>query len=1089
MGFTRPGRVALLCLCVVSSHALASKEQAAAILRESGVQGGLVLHVGCGDGALTASLRVSPAFLVHGLDRDQAKVDRARQAIRALGLYGQVTADLRTGSDLPLVDNVVRLLVDETAGGDAAGTELMRVLTPGGVALVRHAPTGLPVAGTVTILGETWSKLVKPVPSEIDEWTHYLHGPSNNAVSHDQTVSYPHHMQWAGYPMWTRNHNHTNSYSAVVSAEGRVFYILDEGPTQSVRYAPKWRLAARDAFSGVVLWKKDIEKWEGHLRPFRSGPAELPRRLVAAGDRLFVTLNYGAPLSVLSAATGALIRDVAGTDGTHEILYSDGVLYLVAGSMDEEKYRAALAVGQASPAVRGKRIMAVAADSGRTLWSKADADTAEMPPSTLCVSGTRLFFHGLSELICLDSGTGRVLWRTPRPLLTERKAWSAPTLVAYGDVLLSAEGSFGDDRGKRRGKPAEPAASDTGQIRWQVTASPKSAEGGELIAFRADDGAELWRCPAAFGYCAPPNLFVADGLVWVSKQPGINDADMTEGRDPLTGAVKRRIDTTRAFEAAHHHRCYRDKATNRFFLFGRTGVEYVDILNGDIQRHFWIRGTCQYGIMPANGLLYLPGHSCGCYIQSKLNGFWALAPKRRTGRPQPGNADRLLRGPAWNAVPDQPEAGASAWPIHRYDNGRTSCTPTTVPAELAPVWRTGLGAAITPPVIAAGKVVVALKDKHVVTALDATDGRQLWSFSAGGRIDSPPTLSRGVAVFGAHDGHVYCLRLADGRMVWRFRAAPVDRRTYAFGQLESVWPVVGSVSVRDNTVYCVAGRSSYLDGGMALCRLDLMTGRELGRTSFYSRDPETGEQPDALLEDVELPGTLPDILTFDGDNMFLRDKQFDLDGNELVAQYRPHLYSSGGLLDPNWWHRTIWIWGERAFGRASGWAIAGRYRPSGRLLTLDGPRLYGYKFSERGGKRKGGGKAASQHVLFCADKKVVKVDRKINNNNPAVTRHMTPDKIVTHWSRGLDFAVRAMVKADSRLFAAGPHAATEIAFADPGMKAVLASFEAGSGEPLPRLEIPSQPVFDGMAAASEQLYLSLLDGTVVCYGGKPGPGN
>ena len=47
-------------------------------------------------------------------------------------------------------------------------------------------------------------------------------------------------------------------------------------------------------------------------------------------------------------------------------------------------------------------------------------------------------------------------------------------------------------------------------------------------------------------------------------------------------------------------------------------------------RNNWLRGTCQYGIMPANGLVYVPSHSCGCYPESKLWGFWALAAARPT---------------------------------------------------------------------------------------------------------------------------------------------------------------------------------------------------------------------------------------------------------------------------------------------------------------------------------------------------------------------------------------------------------------------------------------------------------------------------
>ncbi|KPK34141.1 MAG: hypothetical protein AMJ65_18765 [Phycisphaerae bacterium SG8_4] len=430
--------------------------------------------------------------------------------------------------------------------------------------------------------------------------------------------------------------------------------------------------------------------------------------------------------------------------------------------------------------------------------------------------------------------------------------------------------------------------------------------GGELIAFKASDGKELWRCDAAFGYTSPHNLFVADGLVWVSNEPGINQTDVTEGRDPLTGEIKRTINTVEAFDAAHHHRCYRDKATNRYLLFGRTGVEFVDLATGDIQRHFWIRGTCQYGLLPANGLLYLPGHSCGCYIQSKLNGFWALAPKRESGAVTVDEYSRLEKGPAYNKIASLSRAeprdrqskieNRNDWPMLRHDTARSGCTKTEVPESPKLRWKVKLGGRLTSPVTSGNHLVVALSDSHSVAALDTRDGSVLWRYTTGGRIDSPPALYDGLAIVGSHDGYVYCLQLSDGQLVWRFRAAPADRRSVAFGQIESVWPAVGSVLLNNDSVYCTAGRTSYLDGGITLFRLDPRTAGVLARNQFYSRDLETGKQPDSLLEDVELPGALPDILTVEKDNIFLRDKRLGADCTEYKGSYLPHLYSSAGLL-------------------------------------------------------------------------------------------------------------------------------------------------------------------------------------------------
>jgi outer membrane protein assembly factor BamB len=100
--------------------------------------------------------------------------------------------------------------------------------------------------------------------------------------------------------------------------------------------------------------------------------------------------------------------------------------------------------------------------------------------------------------------------------------------------------------------------------------------------------------------------------------------------------------------------------------------------------------------------------------------------------------------------------------------------------------------------------------------MDATNGSTLWNYIAGGRIDSPPTIYQGRVLFGSADGYVYCLNSEDGALIWRFRAAPMNLRMVAFEQVESVWPVHGSVLIQNDRVYCVAGRSVFMDGGIPL---------------------------------------------------------------------------------------------------------------------------------------------------------------------------------------------------------------------------------------------------------------------------------
>ena len=72
-------------LCVIASAAPASAESAAELLGLSGTKGGLIVHLGCGDGKLTAQLRLGDQYLVHGLDTAADDVIAAREHITERG--------------------------------------------------------------------------------------------------------------------------------------------------------------------------------------------------------------------------------------------------------------------------------------------------------------------------------------------------------------------------------------------------------------------------------------------------------------------------------------------------------------------------------------------------------------------------------------------------------------------------------------------------------------------------------------------------------------------------------------------------------------------------------------------------------------------------------------------------------------------------------------------------------------------------------------------------------------------------------------------------------------------------------------------
>lgn len=968
-------------------------ELAREIMTASGVQGGLVVHLGCGDGRLTAALRVNDSYQVHGLDRDAANVEKARRHIRSTGQYGEVSVDRLRGDQLPYIENLVNLIVAEDLSGISMD-EVNRVLAPRGVVYVKQ--------------GNSWSKTVKPWPKEIDEWTHYFHDASGNAVAHDTRVAPPNRQQWVGTPRWSRHHDRMASMSALVSARGRLFYIMDEGSRISIELPPKWNLIARDGFNGTILWKRALPDWQSHLWPLKSGPTHLTRRLVAMDEVVYVTLGYEQPVTALDAATGKTLRTFEGSKSTEEMILAQGVLHTLVnrGEMELKHFNPLFNTGDQGRVAKEfhwnekpREVVAFEAGTGRLLWKKE----TKVAPLTLTSDGERAFFHDGEKVVCLNGRTGAPVWNSPP--VPRRAAMTfnfGPRLVVQQGVLVFA--------------------------------------GGErtMQAFDAKTGKELWSGPHAKGaYLSPEDLLVAGGLVWSAPTTSGKDSGIWTGLDLFTGAAKNsfppNLDTY-----WFHHRCYIAKATDHYLLASRTGVEFIDYNKKNWDIHHWVRGGCLYGVMPCNGLTYTPPHNCACYPEAKLYGFNALAApgnSRTLAKTPPAKNDptRFERGPAYDQpVPPLGAAGKNSgdWPTFRHDASRSGFTKATVSADVKPSWATELKGRLSSLVAVGDKVFVAKIDEHAVVALDANSGRQLWTFTTGGRVNSPPTIYQGRALFGSADGWVYCVRASDGALIWRFRAAPQDLRLGSYEQLESVWPVDGSVLEQNGLIYCVAGRSIFLDGGLHFYLLDAKTGEVRSETGMDDRDPESGKSIQTRIQTLQMPVGLPDILASDGSYVYMKSQKFDLDGNrqqvgpnsgDTVAQVSDqrgdgvHLFAATGFLEEAWFHRTYWVFGKAFAGGHNGYYQAAKFAPAGNILVFDDKMVYSFGRKPEYLKWT----TTMERHLFATSKeapepKVPAVDRKGQPTAAAPTGTSTIrfEKSKTLDPTGKPLAVEAWVKAD-----------------------------------------------------------------------------
>jgi hypothetical protein len=389
-------------------------------------------------------------------------------------------------------------------------------------------------------------------------------------------------------------------------------------------------------------------------------------------------------------------------------------------------------------------------------------------------------------------------------------------------------------------------------------------------------------------------------------------------------------------------------------------------------------------------------------------------------------------------------------------------------------------------------VLLACKKNRIIYALDATTGKMRWHHVAGGVVDSPPTVEDQRVLFGAADGTVTCLSLDDGKVMWRFTAAPSPLKAVAMGEVESLWPVHGSVLVKKDIAYFAAGRSSYLDGGLFLFGLSIKTGEVKYRHQYHIISPsrientrhETPQKNGQNIADFKtfeaadksdafsMVGNVNDIMVADEDSVYLRHMRFN-HRLEPQTEFRHHLFSTSTLLDPNEAYRSHWVYSNGDFRLVPvsyEWLARPTKKGQQSFYTFVGSLLVHDHITAWGVVRYGPNGSLVAFNIQGLDQRYA---RDFGNSRRA------KKDMGYGWITHLPFHVRAMVKAGPTLYLAGGSDVEQLLGEAPG--GVLQSFLASDGSPKGTpisLNVP--PVFDGMAAAQQSLFISLIDGSLVC---------
>ncbi len=802
--------------------------------------------------------------------------------------------------------------------------------------------------------------------------------------------------------------------SNVVSAAGRMFY------------GGVW---ARDGFNGLRLWEQELRPSPARGDyPYRRVPGSVAP--VACGERLLVVVE--GKLVALDGASGEPVFE-----------------YPEAGAPSE-----VLALEDLIAAVESESIRVLDAQAGKLLWSR-EVSELQYP---VAGNGAVFFLEGAIRrgepmaAVSLELTTGDVRWR--------RGQDEFPWLPLVRRTVV-----------------------DGGSLALEVSTLADEKAGNAVYLVAATDGALRFSHEFVPGmnHMKQSRAMFSGDLLWLLKRL------RCEAIDPHTGEI------VHSHPAAETH-CFPPVATSRFMFSGE--LELTDLETGDLlDGHRITKAACgrDAGWIPANGLIYTCPKHCVCWPM--LRGYTALAPAAPEGA-LPGDIATvdfpLEPGVAASVTPETPPS--DDWPTYRQNAWRSAGTSAEAPAELNTVWTVDLGAwpegpiaqdwsenpfvrgPITAPVIAGGLVYVARPDAHEVVALETASGQVRWRATVQGRVDTPPTIHRGLCLFGTKAGWVYALRADDGRMVWRLRAAPGEEQIVAYGQIESPWPVAGSVLAVDDLVYFAAGRQALADGGILVFAVEAESGTirwlrridSISPVHLRSYGLPAGELPSGMLYSCNaLEYDNIDLLHWEGDSVAMSRWLFHRATGAMEVK-PAEAFALLGESDANVVvPRGSWTYAPRHQPRLPGG------EPSMRPLTaFQGCAVYGVLHDMQTVYRRDFDTAEAEQfnrtwMTGWAQstnfrKQEGEVWRSERMASGAVWQvRATPDDAPKS-------EIVALVAAGDKLFAARSEGGLTVLSADDGAR-------------LADRELPT-PIWDGMAVAGRRLFVSTQDGKLMCLG-------
>ncbi|MCE5326924.1 MAG: PQQ-binding-like beta-propeller repeat protein [Planctomycetaceae bacterium] len=576
--------------------------RATEVLKTAGIDRGVCLMLGCGDGRVAIEIARQSRLRVIAVDTDSEAVASARKEIQAVGLYGARVAvhHLPGYEAMPFVGNFANIIVASQPLSEPAVAEATRLLCPGSGVLIQGGDAGCHGGRSSAAMSLTTTR--PPIPTA-GVWTHQYGLADNTAYGGEALAgagsTHELAVQWVGKPGPRYQPDRNGRKPAPLAINGRLF---GQG---------RRRIVALDSYNGTVLWSLEIPAFCRFNMPRDCGNWCADRsHLYAAvkGQCWKIDQRDGSVAKVFDVVSG--LHDMAAEKrppwhpGTWDWGYiADGGANIIGSAVKAGSAFVAF-VGHANwydakdgPAtfkVCSENLFALDKSTGSLAWKYQGGLVIN---STICIADGRVYFvecrHpavlasadrrvGMDELwqqqymVALDVADGRVLWE--RPLKTARGIVVFYMAAAEGRLVINAS-----------------------DVRYNV------------YAFSVADGAPLWQ--TSFDWMSDnhgghmSHLAIVDGKVFV--RPRVLDlatGALLEVRMPGGG-------------------CGTYIMTDRTAIFRSSHVTVWDFNNDHASFWYRLRPGCWISTVAACGMVLSPEAGGGCSCGSWLETSIAFSPK------------------------------------------------------------------------------------------------------------------------------------------------------------------------------------------------------------------------------------------------------------------------------------------------------------------------------------------------------------------------------------------------------------------------------------------------------------------------------